>query len=139
MITSASLVNWDMMVVEQDRKEALLEALGDDYARKILVATVSQAKSADEIARDSGIPVSTCYRRVHELLSVRLLRIEQTIISDSGKKYETFRSTVKDATINFSSNEISVEVTLVSREPEERLTNMWKSIRKENELLVVVG
>ncbi|HYB04868.1 MAG TPA: helix-turn-helix domain-containing protein [Nitrososphaerales archaeon] len=128
-----------MMVVEQDRKEALLEALGDDYARKILVATVSQAKSADEIARDSGIPVSTCYRRVHELLSLRLLRIEKTIISDSGKKYETFRSTVKDATINFSSNEISVEVTLVSREPEERLTNMWKSIRKENELLVVVG
>jgi len=72
-------------------------------------------------------------------LSLRLLRIEKTIISDSGKKYETFRSTVKDATINFSSNEISVEVTLVSREPEERLTNMWKSIRKENELLVVVG
>ncbi|HYB04504.1 MAG TPA: helix-turn-helix domain-containing protein [Nitrososphaerales archaeon] len=128
-----------MMVVEQDKKEALLEALGDDYARKILIATVSQAKSADEIARDNGIPVSTCYRRVHELLSVRLLRIEQTIISDSGKKYETFRSTVKDATINFSSNEISVEVTLISREPAEKLTSMWKSIRKENELLVVVG
>jgi predicted transcriptional regulator len=128
-----------MMVVEQDRKDALLQALGDDYARKILVATVSQAKSIDEIARDSEIPVSTCYRRVHELLSLRLLRIEKTIIKDSGKKYETFRSAVKDAIINFSSNEISVEVTLVSREPAERLTSMWQSIHKENELLVVVG
>jgi predicted transcriptional regulator len=128
-----------MMVVEQDRKEAILDALADDYARKILLSTVSQAKAADEIARDCGIPMSTCYRRIHELVSLRLLRIERTIITEAGKKYETFRSMVKDATVNFSSNEISVHVTLISREPQERLTSMWESVQEINKLQVVVA
>jgi predicted transcriptional regulator len=127
------------LVQEQERKDALLQALASDYSRKILLSTIQQSKSVEEIARDSKIPVSTCYRRIHELLTLRLLRIEKTIINDSGKKYETFRSTVKDATVNFSSNEMAVEVTLVSREPAERLTGMWKSVREGNQLQIIAN
>src|SRR5579872_161964 len=120
-----------MMVVEQDRKESLLQAMANEYARKILLSTVSSAKPIEEIAKECGIPISTCYRRVHELTLLRLLRIERTVITETGKKYETFRSQVKDAKIDFSLNEISVEVTLVPREPAERLTTMWKQVRQE--------
>jgi predicted transcriptional regulator len=127
------------VVQEQERKDALLQALASEYSRKILLSTIQQSKSVEEIARDSKIPVSTCYRRIHELLTLRLLRIEKTIINDSGKKYETFRSTVKDATVNFSSNEMAVEVTLVSREPAERLTGMWKSVREGNQLQIIAN
>ncbi len=58
----------DLMVVEQDRKEALLQAMANDYMRKILLSTVSCARPIEEIARENGIPISTCYRRVRELI-----------------------------------------------------------------------
>jgi DNA-binding Lrp family transcriptional regulator len=129
----------DLMVVEQDRKEALLQAMANGYMRKILLSTVSCARPIEEIARENGIPISTCYRRVRELIALRLLRIEKTIITDTGKKYETFRSLVKDATVSFSNcGELSVNVTMVPREPEERLTSLWKAVRG-NELQVVIA
>jgi len=128
-----------MMVVELDRKEAVLQAVANDYMRKILLSTVTCAKSVEEIAKENGIPVSTCYRRIREMLNLRLLRVERTIITDTGKKYETFRSLVKNATVSFSSNgELSVEVNLVPREPEEKLSSLWKSVRGDELQVTIV-
>jgi hypothetical protein len=130
-----------MMVEEQNRKEALLQAVANEYMRKILISTIARSKSIDEIAKENQIPVSTCYRRVHELLSLRLIRVERTVITETGKKFETYRSLVKNATVNFtSSGEFAVDVTLVPREPEERLSTMWNSMRKtEPQIIQVIG
>jgi predicted transcriptional regulator len=120
------------MVQEQDRKLAVMQALANNYMRKILLSTISHAKPVEEIARENGIPVSTCYRSVHELIKLHLLRVEKTIITDSGKKFETVRSLVKDALVTFSqSGEFTVEVTLVPREPDERLAKIWESLRRQ--------
>lgn len=126
-----------MMVLDQDRKDALLQSIADAFAREIILSTMSRAKTIHEISQEHSIPISTCYRRVHELISLRLLRVEKTVITESGKRFETFRSTVKDATINFSPGELSVEVTLISREPEQKLSAMWKSIRGDDKLQLV--
>jgi hypothetical protein len=127
-----------MMVIEQEAKEALLGAFADYYMRKILLSTVPRAKSILEISDDTGIPISTCYRRVRDLLNFRLLGIERTVLSN-GRKYETFRSRVKDATVNLSSDEISVDVTLMPREPEKRLSEILGTLRrKEMEVLPTV-
>jgi len=127
------------MILEQDRKDAIVHAITDEYMRKILLLTISKAKPVEEISRETGIPISTCYRRVHEMFALRLLRIERTTITDEGKKFETFRSVVKEATLRFSaSGELSVEVTLQDREPDERLTRMWDAIRKPKELPEII-
>lgn len=125
-----------MMVLEQDRKDALLQSMADESLRKILLSTMWKAKTTHEIARENGIPVSTCYRRVHELVTLRLLRIDRTIITETGKKYELYRSTIKDAKVSFSSTELSIEVTLIPREPEDRLSSLWKSVRADNTQVV---
>ena len=101
-----------MMVEEQDRKDAVLVAMSDHYMRRILAATMVEGKSIDEISKEKMIPVSTCYRRVHELVGLRLLRIERTVITDTGKKYETYRSAFRDAKVSISSGELAVEVTV---------------------------
>ena len=112
-----------MMVFEQDRKDAVLHAMANDFTRKILLSTVAQARSVIEISVETGIPISTCYRRIRELLGLRLLRIDKTIITDDGKKYETFRSIIKDVKASISSEQISVEVTIIPREPvDEKLS-----------------
>lgn len=103
------------MVEEQDRKEAVLLAMSDPYMRRILAATMLEDKSIEDISREKGIPLSSCYRRARELMTLRLLRVEHTIITDTGKKYETYRSAFSDARISMSSGEIAIEVTVIPR------------------------
>jgi hypothetical protein len=124
-----------MMIMELDKKEAVLQAVADEYERKILSSTVLRGKSIEQISAECGIPISSCYRKVHELLSLKLLRIEKITILESGKKFESFRSVIKDAVLSLSpSGELTVEVTILSRELDERLGEMWKSMRSGNEL-----
>jgi len=113
------------LIVEQINKQvAILEALSDDYARKILISTLSDAKSIEEISHENGIPISTCYRRVRELLDMQILRVDRTIITGTGKKYETYRSAFDGASIVLSSEGVSVDVTFIHREPARPLQDM---------------
>ena len=57
-----------MMVEEQDRKDAVLLAMSDRYMRRVIAATMVDDKSIEDIAKEKEIPVSTCYRRVRELM-----------------------------------------------------------------------
>lgn len=117
------------MVVEQEKKDALLQAMTNEYTRKIMLSTVYHGKPIEEIARETKIPISTCYRRVHELVNLHLMRVERITITETGKKYEIFRSNVKDAVLNFSSSgELSVEVTIIPRQPNEKLPTMCKTM-----------
>jgi hypothetical protein len=109
------------MVEQQDRKEAVLKAMADPYERKILRSTITIARSIEEISQENCIPVSTCYRRVHELVTLRLLRVEHIIITSSGKKYETFRSTLKGVRINLIGGELLIDVEMNRTPSSEKL------------------
>jgi hypothetical protein len=104
-----------MMVEEQDRKDAVLLAMSDTYMRRILAATMTNEKSIDEISREKIIPSSTCYRRVSELVALRLLRVERTVITGAGKRYEKYRSTFSDAKITMIAGELLIDVTVIPR------------------------
>ena len=104
-----------MMVEEQDRKDAVLLAMSDRYMRRILAATMVDDKSIEDICREKEIPLSTGYRRVHELVGLRLLRVARTIITETGKKYETYRCAFSDAKISMSPVGFAVEVTVIPR------------------------
>lgn len=104
-----------MMVEEQDRKDAVLMAMSDPYMRRILAATMMEDKSIEEISKERSIPLSSCYRRARELVGMRLLRVEHTIITENGKKYETYRSVFSDAKVSMSSGVLAVEVTVIPR------------------------
>lgn len=90
------------------------------------------AKSIDEISHENLIPISTCYRRVRELVNLRLLKIEKIVITDIGKKYETYRSAVKSVTVRLVSGELWIDVA-TSDSPEERLRSMWNYVRQKDE------
>lgn len=118
-------------MLEPEEKNAFLEAMADRYDRIILLSTSVSARAIEEIARECHIPISTCYRKVHELTSKKLLRVEKTILTDTGKKFEMFRSAIMDVSIHFSSDEVSIEVTPRPREPNEKLNSLWTSVQTE--------
>ena len=53
-----------MIITNEKQKEAILNALLDDYSRKILDSTIDKAKSITEIIREQDIPMTSTYRRV---------------------------------------------------------------------------
>ncbi len=101
-----------MMVEELDKRNTLLQLMSDQYVRRILRSTIINAKSIDEIANENSIPLSTCYRRVHCLIGLGLLRVDRTIITQTDKKYEKFKSVIDALRVSVSGDSFSVEVNL---------------------------
>ncbi|MCL4519813.1 MAG: helix-turn-helix domain-containing protein [Thaumarchaeota archaeon] len=120
-----------MAYVLEDKKEGkrekdtdILKLMSDEYMRKIVVTALSAAKSVEEISRENGIPISTCYRRVRELVDMGILREQSIVLNDEGKKYQTYASELKEARINFSSKGLTVETTFLPREPSRQYVVM---------------
>ena len=80
------------MLLGQEGRQAILRAMSEKYASRILLSTIESKKAIEEISQENGMPISTCYKRVHELVNDQLLRIENARVTDEGKKFQTFRS-----------------------------------------------
>lgn len=120
-----------MLVGEEEMRNTFLKVISDEYMRRIICSTIVEAKSIEEIKQESGIPISTCYRRVHDLVNLRLLKVESTIITDMGKKFERYRSTISGATVSLLSGELTVDVEVNPKVMDDNLYKMWKSMKKE--------
>lgn len=89
----------------------ILKALGDEYARMILLSVIDEPKSVIDITREKKIPISTAYRKIHWLENVRLIGVKGFVITDDGKKYHLYRSNVKTVQISLATDAIKVEIT----------------------------
>lgn len=98
------------MLVKSVSQLQAFSAISDTYARGILLSTTTSAKSVDQICVENGFPVSTCYRRVKELINEGLLQIAQTTITPGGKKFHTFKAVFRAINVSICCGEISVEL-----------------------------
>jgi predicted transcriptional regulator len=112
-----------MFVLDRSKGEELVRALSDDYSRKIILSIMGKSESIEEISREQGIPISTCYRRVHDLLISGIVKPDKTIILEDGKKYICYKAAFRNATINLDAEELSVDVVL-NREDTPSLDNV---------------
>jgi DNA-binding Lrp family transcriptional regulator len=103
--------------------------MGDEYSRKIILSAIPAAKSVEDLSREDDIPLSTCYRRVHELLDAQILVVERIIVTPDGKKYELLRSAYRTVSVNFASGIMKVEVT-VNEDVAEKLRRLWMTMRE---------
>lgn len=112
------------------RPEVVAEALSDAYARRVLAVCVKAAKPVKDISHETGLPLATAYRHVNQLVEAGVLVIERSAMTEDGKKYDLYRSRVRSARI-----EIDASGERIVWEPneaiEERLTNMWESMRSQ--------
>ncbi len=120
-----------MAYVLEDKKERkrekdaeILKLMSDEYMRKIVASAASAAKSVEEISKENGIPISTCYRRVRELVDTGILREQSIILNGEGKKYQTYSSELKEARINLSNKGLTIETTFLPHEPSRQYVVM---------------
>lgn len=108
--------------------EVVAESLADPYARRVLASCVKQARAVKDIAQETGLALPTAYRHVHRLEEAKLLVIERSAMTADGKKYELYRSRIKNARIEMDA--AGERVTWEMNEAtEERLASMWDSLR----------
>ena len=118
-----------MLVSDNTKALEVVKALSDEYSRRIVLSIISKSLSIEEISREQHIPISTCYRRIHELLSYGIIKTDKTIVQEDGKKYVCYKASFKNAYVNLESGEIKVDVIL-NTGASDRLHEMWSSVRE---------
>ena len=62
------------------------QIISDEYAARILVATLRRPKSAIALSHDLGIPIAACYRRIKMLEEAKLVRCVERVLTQKGKR-----------------------------------------------------
>ena len=104
-----------LKIMDDERKQVILEIIADKYCKSILHNTLEKPKSAMEISDEKKIPISTVYRRLQTLFDAKLLAISGSINQD-GKKYFLYKSKVKSISLK-----CDLEVTSVELVPNTRI------------------
>lgn len=107
-----------------------MQALADEYSRAILVSTIQTPKSAIEVSAERNIPISTAYRRLHELEEAGLVVVERSKVTEDGKRFELYRSTVRSVSVSFNLNSIDVEL-VPNEDMVARFTRLWDYMRSQ--------
>jgi DNA-binding Lrp family transcriptional regulator len=86
--------------------------LTDPYAVKILVATVRAPRCAQEIAKQNGIPIAACYRRIKDLERLGLVKCTEKRLSQQGKRVCYYISMVKTAHVFYEEGKLKVKLEM---------------------------
>jgi len=96
--------------VDQEEKiQGILEVMADKYSRDLLRTTREFPKSAFSIAQETGIPISTVYRRIQKLQDAGVVRVSGEINLE-GKKHFLYQSKVKAISSKIAGEFINVEI-----------------------------
>jgi predicted transcriptional regulator len=69
-----------------DRDQAFLQTVGDEDCTVILGAVQEKAKTVPELSEECDIPLSTAYRKVHQLQDAGLVEQKHRLRRDSKPK-----------------------------------------------------
>ena len=121
-----------MIITNEKQKKAIVNALLDEYSRKILDSTINEAKSIIEIIREQDIPMTSAYRRVKLLMDNKLVKVERSMVTEDGKRYYLYLSSIKNASIKYDECKLIVEITPNIKElPEDKLLRSFTNIQQE--------
>lgn len=121
-----------MIITNEKQKKAIVNALLDEYSRKILDSTINESKSIIEIIREQDIPMTSAYRRVKLLMDNKLVKVERSMVTEDGKRYYLYLSSIKNASIKYDEGKLIVEITPNIKElPEDKLLRSFTNIQQE--------
>jgi DNA-binding transcriptional ArsR family regulator len=110
-----------MIIKSQRIKRALLIALADEEMLKIMNCVIDHSKSFNDIiAENSSISRTTAFRKIKWLLKEGLIIVDKIVLSQDGKKFSLYHSTLKAINAKYEVNNVSVEA-----EPNFDIAKKW--------------
>lgn len=107
---------------------ALYGVLDDEYARRILVATSAEPRSASELAELCDASEPTVYRRLDRLDEQGLIENRQELDPD-GHHYKTYLASVERVSVDIDPDGIVIEIVERERDPADRFTELYEGLR----------
>lgn len=116
--------------MSRSRPERVMDALGDPVIRQLLGATNHEPRTAQELFQLTGVPLTTLYRKLHELQEIDLVGIERSAITPDGKRVDFFRSRLEEAQVELREGRFSLK-TRYRNLSAARMETLWGSVRQE--------
>ena len=88
-----------------DITQKVIMALADAESRVILFSIIRKGKTASDLSGSLKIPLSSVYKKLSDLEELTLIKVEEWLISDKGRKYKVYRSRIKQAEISIKKPE----------------------------------
>ena len=109
-----------MIIKSQRIKRALLTALADEEMLKIMNCVIDHSKSFNDIIAENSIPRTTAFRKIKWLLKEGLIIVDKIVLSQDGKKFSLYHSTLKAINAKYEVNNVSLEA-----EPNFDIAKKW--------------
>lgn len=115
---------------DEPELEDVLDALDDEDCRSIVKA-LEEPMTASEISDASGVPLSTCYRKI-ELLTEASLLAEGVEVRPDGQHASRYAIDFDEVVVALDDErEFEVEIAHRARAADQRLATIWSEVRKE--------
>lgn len=87
----------------------VLSLLADETARRIVAATATEPRSVTELERTFGVPASTAYRKIDDLVEHRILT-ERLRIRQDGKHTREYELAPDSIRVQFDGGTIDIDI-----------------------------
>lgn len=109
--------------------EGVLDTIGDDYARQILVALSREPRPAKELAEACDISLPTVYRRL-EKLEAHDLVTSHADTDEHGNEFKRYECAFESTVISLADDEYDVRIYREGRLP-DRFSQLWDDLGGE--------
>jgi len=99
-----------LIITDKKFKQVLLTALSDEDVVKIFNSTKQDSKSVLTLMKLHNISHSTIYRKIRWMLDNNLLVTDKIEISEDGKRFSLFKSTIKSIKVRYENDDITIEI-----------------------------
>lgn len=107
-----------------------MDALGDPVNRQILVHTHALPRTVQELFQGTGVPLTTLYRKLHELEEIDLVGIERSAITPDGKRVDFYRSRLEEVQMELREGHFGLR-TRYRNLSATRMEGLWGAVRQE--------
>lgn len=107
--------------------EDILDTIGDNHARRILVAVSRNPRPAKEIAEECDISLPTVYRRLELLEEHDLIKNYQEVDED-GNEFRIYECNFESTVISLKDDEYEVRIYRTENLP-DRFSRLWDDLQ----------
>ncbi len=95
--------------ISQDKADIILKVLLEQHRRKILFCIKNESKSIQQISKETGLSISSVYRRIRDLDEKKLLIVSGKI-NLQGRREFHYKSKIRKVVVVFSKDFIDLKV-----------------------------
>ncbi len=94
--------------INQDRADVILKAILDKERRKVIFCIKNESKTIRQISKDTGLSISSVYRRIHDLEKKKLIILSGSINLD--RREFRYKSKIRKVVVVFDKDVTDVKI-----------------------------